>query len=539
VLHAGGKFGCKGYKVSGGLHGVGLSVVNALSEWLEVEVRRDGQVYKQRYERGKPVTKLESSGKSSKTGTTITFLADSQVFEEGLDFDFEHLSQWLKEMAFLNKGLKIIISDLRKKPPVIEEHKYDGGIVDFVKHLNANKDALHGKVIYIEGQGPDCEIEVGMQWNVGYTESIFSFANNIHTHEGGTHLAGFRTALTRGVNDYARSKGLLKEKDENLTGEDIREGLTSIISVKLVEPQFEGQTKTKLGNTVIQGIVSGIVSSKLSEFLEENPAEAKTIINKTIQAAHARLAARKARELTRRKGILDGGTLPGKLADCSTKDPSQCEIYLVEGDSAGGSAKQARDRAFQAILPLKGKILNVEKARLSKILSSEEILAMVTALGTGIGEDFDLSKARYHRVVIMTDADVDGSHIRTLILTFFFRYMKGMIEAGYMYIAQPPLYKISAGSSVKYAYSDFELKEILEAQEKKSANIQRYKGLGEMNPEQLWETTMNPESRTLLQVTMEDVVMADQIFTTLMGEKVEPRREYIQKHAKDVRFLDI
>lgn len=538
MLHAGGKFGGGGYKVSGGLHGVGLSVVNALSKNLDVEVRREGNVYRQNYKYGKPESKLEVIEKTKKTGTTVTFIPDDNVFET-MDFDFDVLNQWLKEMAFLNKGLKIQITDERKDPPETDQHQYNGGLVDFVRHLNANKDPLHKKVIYIEGTGPDCEVEVAMQWNAGYTEGIFTFANNIHTHEGGTHLAGFRTAITRVINDYARSKGLLKEKEDNLIGEDIREGITAVVSVKLVEPQFEGQTKTKLGNTMIQGVVSSVVGSKLAEFLEENPKEAKTIINKTIQAARARLAARKARELTRRKGLLDGGTLPGKLADCSISDPSATEIYLVEGDSAGGSAKQARDRMFQAILPLKGKILNVEKARLNKVLSSEEIQAIITALGTGIGEDFDINNARYHRAVIMTDADVDGAHIRTLILTFFFRYMRDMIEAGYVYIAQPPLYKISSNKTDYYAYNDNELKEMLGRMDGKTANIQRYKGLGEMNPQQLWDTTMNPETRTILQVTMDDAVMADELFTILMGEKVDPRKEYIQKHAKDVRFLDI
>lgn len=538
MLHAGGKFGGEGYKVSGGLHGVGLSVVNALSEWLSVEVRRDGKVYKQEYKTGKPQYDLKVEGTSKETGTTVRFKPDADVFET-LDFDFDHLSQWLKEMAFLNKGLRILITDNRTTPPEAVEHQYSGGLRDFVEHLNINKDALHKEVIYIEGKADSSEVEVAMQWNQGYTESIFSFANNIHTHEGGTHLSGFRTALTRVINDYARAKGLLKEKDENLIGEDIREGLTAVISVKLTDPQFEGQTKTKLGNTSMQGVVSSILGGKLAEFLEEHPKDSKIIINKTIQAASARAAARKARELTRRKGLLDGGTLPGKLADCSMKDPAASEIYLVEGDSAGGSAKQARDRRFQAILPLKGKILNVEKARINKVLSSEEIQAMITALGTGIAEDFDLSKARYHRAVIMTDADVDGSHIRTLILTFFFRYMREMLEAGYVYIAQPPLYKVSGNGSTLYAYSENELKDTLGRLKGKNPGIQRYKGLGEMNPEQLWDTTMNPETRTLLQVTMDDAVMADQLFTILMGDKVEPRREYIQRHAKDVRFLDI
>lgn len=537
MLHAGGKFGGEGYKVSGGLHGVGLSVVNALSTWLEVTVRRDGKVYKQQYKQGKPVAEVQMSGECKTTGTTISFMPDSSIFEE-IEFRLETLAQRMKETAFLNKRLRISLIDERETPPAQEGFEYSGGITDFVKYLNANKDHVHRKIVYFEKEEAGSHVEVAMQYNTGYAESIFSFANNINTHEGGTHLVGFKNALTRTVNDYARSKGLLKEKDVNLAGEDIREGLTAIISVKLREPQFEGQTKTKLGNTEIRGLVENAVAVKLGEFLEENPPEAKMIVTKVIAASRAREAARKARELTRRKGILENTSLPGKLADCSSTDPSSCEIYLVEGDSAGGSAKQARDRAFQAILPLKGKILNVEKARLNKILNSDEIQAIITALGTSVAEDFNIESARYHRVIIMTDADVDGAHIRTLILTFFYRYMLPMIETGYVYIAQPPLYKVSWDKTAHYAFSDKELEETLKEAGKKP-NIQRYKGLGEMNPEQLWETTMNPSTRTLLQVNLDDAILADEIFATLMGSKVEPRREFIEKHAKNVKFLDV
>jgi len=537
VLHAGGKFGGEGYKVSGGLHGVGISVVNALSENLTVEVKREGKIYKQSFSYGKPTSKLEVVGKTKKTGTTVTFLPDKEIFEE-IEFNFDTIRQRMREMAFLNRDLKIELVDERIEPVEKVEYRYSGGIIDFVKHLNKTKEPLHKKVVYFDNKNGGSEVEVAMQYNTGYTESVFTFANNINTHEGGTHLSGFKSALTRTINEYARKKGLLKEKEENLSGEDIREGLAAIISVKLREPQFEGQTKTKLGNTEMRGLVESTVGSKLDEFLEENPATAKLIVNKVIQAARARAAARKARELTRRKGLLESSSLPGKLADCSLQDPALSEIYLVEGDSAGGSAKQARDRSFQAILPLKGKILNVEKARLNKILGSEEIQAMITALGTGIGEDFDINNSRYHKVIIMTDADVDGAHIRTLILTFFYRYMLPMIEAGYVYIAQPPLYKIAHDGLTKYFYKDRELEEYLK-NINKNVNIQRYKGLGEMNPDQLWETTMNPEKRTLLKVNLEDAIVADEIFSILMGDKVEPRREFIQKHAKDVRFLDI
>jgi len=538
ILHAGGKFGGEGYKVSGGLHGVGLSVVNALSKWLKVEVKRGGSTYEQEYELGKPVGELKKTGSSDETGTLITFKADDDIFEE-TDYDFDTLAQRLRETAFLNRGLKINLSDKRADKEREISYSYSGGIVDFVNYLNTNKDPLHEKIVYFDRKKDDSEVEVAMQYNLGYTDSIFTFANNINTHEGGTHLIGFKNALTRTINDYARSKGFLKEKDANLSGEDVREGLTAIINVKLKDPQFEGQTKTKLGNSETRGLVESTTAEKLTEFLGENPGEAKIIIAKTIDAARARAAARKAKELTRRKSLLESTTLPGKLADCSIQDPRMCEIYVVEGDSAGGSAKQARDRSFQAILPLKGKILNVEKARINRVLSSEEILAMITAMGTNIGDSFDIDNARYHKVIIMTDADVDGAHIRTLILTFIYRYMKELLDAGFIYIAQPPLYRLSYDGKHQYAYNDGELEEAMKTIKKKKINIQRYKGLGEMNPEQLWDTTMDPENRTLLKVNLEDATFADEIFSTLMGDKVEPRREFILKHAKDTRFLDI
>ncbi len=706
VLHAGGKFGGEGYKVSGGLHGVGLSVVNALSEWLTVEIRRDGHVWTQGFERGVPTGELKKGEPTSDTGTSITFMADLEIFED-VDYKFATLSQRLREMAFLTKGLKITLNDERGEPQEAVYH-YENGIKDFVAHINSNKDPIHKNIVYLEKEGKRGEVEVAMQWNSSYVESIFSFANSINTQEGGTHLSGFRAALTRVINDYARTKGLLKEKEEALSGDDVREGLSAVISVKLREPQFEGQTKTKLGNSEIRGFVESAVGAKLSEFLEEHPGEAKQIVTKAASAARARAAARKARDLTRRKSALENSALPGKLADCSVKDPAASEIYLVEGDSAGGSAKQARDRAFQAILPLRGKIINVEKARLNNILANKEIQAMITALGTGIADEFDITGARYHKVIIMTDADVDGAHIRTLILTFFFRYMKEMIDAGYVYIAQPPLFRIKQSgqeiyvdkesqleelllrdkleqiavvgngngggngklnlSQAKYqrfqrlykeyegwdtklralyghgavdyirsqtllekdikdfaAFSKFlktkeaaakfdrlevtaedretgiislkvtdkrtgvahsvEVKtELLASRElasmrdlfakmksllgeppflltmgkkehpaesfdemtqsilslaKEGINLQRFKGLGEMNPEQLWETTMNPDTRTLLQVTLEDAAAADEIFTTLMGDKVEPRRAFIESNARQVRFLDI
>jgi len=538
TLHAGGKFGSKVYRVSGGLHGVGVSVVNALSKWLILEVGRDGKVYQQRYEKGAPVTELKVVGETDRTGTIISFAPDPEIFES-TDFDFDVISQRMREMAFLNRGLRIEIKDERKDPPEEAAFRYEGGINDFIKHINASKDPLHNKTIFMSAEQEKAQVEISMQYNKGYVESIYTFANNINTHEGGTHLVGFKAALTRVINDYARKKGFLKEKEDNLIGEDVREGLAAIVNVKLKEPQFEGQTKTKLGNTDIKGFVESAVNAKLSEWLEENPGEGKVIMGKVIGASKARMAARHARELTRRKGLLESTSLPGKLADCTMRDPSMCEIYLVEGDSAGGSAKQARDRRFQAILPLKGKILNVEKARLHKILNNTEIQAIVSASGTGIGEEFDISKARYHKAIIMTDADVDGAHIRTLILTFFFRYMQEMIEAGYVYIAQPPLYRITCEKKDYYAYNDSEMEELTKRFNGKKYEIQRYKGLGEMNAEQLWETTMNPEQRTLMQVALEDAIIADEIFNTLMGDDVEARRQFIQKHAKNVRFLDI
>lgn len=537
VLHAGGKFGGGGYKVSGGLHGVGASVVNALSEWLEIEVKVDGKIHKQRYERGKTVTPLEVIGNTKETGTKVTWKADYQIFET-LDYDFEVLSQRLRELAFLNKGIKITLKDERVDKTDV--YQYNGGINEFVKYLNRNKEVLHESPVYIEGTKEDAIIEIAIQYNDSYNENIFSFANNIDTIEGGTHVVGFKTALTRVINDYARKYGFLKESDKNLSGEDTREGITAVISVKVTEPQFEGQTKTKLGNTEIRGIVDTIVGDRMSSFLEENPSVAKVIIEKCILAARARDAARKARELTRRKSVLENTSLPGKLADCSERDPKLCEIYIVEGDSAGGSAKQGRDRRFQAILPLRGKIMNVEKQRLDKILSYQEIRSMITAFGAGIDDDFDVEKIRYDKIIIMTDADVDGAHIRTLLLTFFYRYMRPLVEYGHVYIAQPPLYKITKGKKDYYVYSDKELENKLnEIGRDGNISIQRYKGLGEMNPEQLWETTMDPKVRTLLQVGVDDAVAADEIFTILMGDKVEPRREFIVENAKKVKNLDI
>jgi DNA gyrase subunit B len=539
VLHAGGKFGGQGYKVSGGLHGVGVSVVNALSTKLRVEVKRSGKIWHQEYDRGKPAAPLKAEGKTKTTGTTVTFWADDTIFES-VSYDYDTLATRFRETAFLNKNLKITLTDERELEPRVEEFKYAGGIVDFVKYLNENKDTIHSKPIYFEAEGNEGSVEIAMQWNMGYSDSVLAFANNINTHEGGTHLEGFKNALTRTINDYARRQGILKEKEDNLTGEDIREGLAAIVSVKLRDPQFEGQTKTKLGNTEMRGFVQQIVTQGLAEYLEEHPKPARSIVTKSAQAAKARAAARKARELTRRKGLLESSTLPGKLADCSVREAELTELYLVEGDSAGGSAKQARDRSFQAILPLRGKILNVERAGLNRALSSEEIQAMITAIGTNIGEEFDIEAARYHKAIIMTDADVDGAHIRCLILTFFYRFMKEMIEEGYVYIAQPPLYKLSVGKKHEYAYNDHQLQQLLaRVPDGTKYNIQRYKGLGEMNPEQLWETTMDPTSRTLLQVTIDDALAAEKAFTDLMGDQVEPRKEFIQRHAKDVRFLDI
>lgn len=540
VLHAGGKFGGGGYKVSGGLHGVGACVVNALSEFCRVEVKREGHIWAQDYKRGNVVSELTIIGDTDDHGTTVHFKPDNTIFEE-TEFDYETLAQRLRELAFLNKGIRISIADERLENEKKDEFYYEGGIRSFVSYLNRNKEKLHEEPIYVEGNKDEYIVEVALQYNDTYNENIFSFANNIDTIEGGSHLVGFKTALTRVLNDYGRRYGYLKENDKNLSGEDTREGLTAVVSVKLTDPQFEGQTKTKLGNTEVRGIVDSIVADAISSFLEENPAMGKVIIEKSLTAARAREAAKKARELTRRKSVLESTTLPGKLADCSSKDPKECEIYIVEGDSAGGSAKQGRNRRFQAILPLRGKILNIEKQRLDRILSSDTIKSMITAFGAGIGKDFDVEKIRYDRIIIMTDADVDGAHIRTLLLTFFYRYMKELVDKGHVYIAQPPLYKIQKGKFVKYAYSDDELqKELTEMGGKdKNTDIQRYKGLGEMDATQLWETTMDPETRTLLRVTVEDAMMADEIFTILMGDKVEPRREFIQENAKKVVNLDI
>ena len=538
VLHAGGKFGGGGYKASGGLHGVGASVVNALSEVCEVEVKRDGHIWRQSFSRGKVVTPFEKVGDTEEHGTKTYFKPDKEIFDE-VEFDYETLSQRLRELAFLNKGIKIILKDEREDK--INEFHYEGGIKSFVQYLNRNKGKIHEEPIYIEGKKDECIVEIALQYNDSYNENLFSFANNIDTVEGGTHLVGFKAALTRVLNDYAKRFGFLKENDKNLSGEDVREGLTAVISVKIVDPQFEGQTKTKLGNSEVRGIVETIVSEAISNFLEENPAVGKSIIDKGLNAARAREAAKKARELTRRKSALESTSLPGKLADCSSKDPEECEIYIVEGESAGGSAKQGRDRRFQAILPLRGKIINIEKQRLDRVLNSQEIRNMVTAFGAGIAKDFEVSKLRYHKIIIMTDADVDGAHIRTLLLTFFYRYMRDLVEQGHVYIAQPPLYKVKKGKNEYYTYSDEELEKILNQVGGKDSNtdIQRYKGLGEMNAEQLWDTTMNPEKRTLLKVTVEDAMAADEIFTILMGDKVEPRREFIQENAKMVTNLDI
>lgn len=537
ILHAGGKFGGGGYKVSGGLHGVGASVVNALSEKCTVTVKRDGHIYEQSYEKGKVVTEFKQIGDSDETGTQVYFKPDKEIFDE-TEFDFDVLSQRLRERAFLNKGIHITLRDMRDGNE--EVYHYEGGIKSFVTYLNRNKEALHSEPIYVEGIKDGISVEIALQYNDGYNENIFSFANNIDTVEGGTHLVGFKTALTRVFNDYAKKFGHLKENDKNLSGEDIREGLTAVISVKIEEPQFEGQTKTKLGNSEVRGIVDSILGEGLSIYLEENPNVSKTIIEKALMASRARDAARKARELTR-KSVLERTSLPGKLADCSSKDPRECEIYIVEGDSAGGSAKQGRDRKFQAILPLRGKILNVEKQRLDRILNSDSIRSMITAFGAGIGPDFDIEKIRYNRIIIMTDADVDGAHIRTLLLTFFYRYMRDLLDDGHVYIAQPPLYKVSKAKKEAYAYTDQELEAILEefGGKDNSTSIQRYKGLGEMNAEQLWDTTMDPEKRILLKATVEDAMKADEIFTILMGDKVEPRREFITRNAKRVSNLDI
>ena len=544
ILHAGGKFGGGGYKVSGGLHGVGASVVNALSDWLEVEICQDGKIYQQRYERGHVCYPLKEIGVCApeKTGTKITFKPDKTIFTETTVYDFDILKTRLREMAFLTKGLKITLRDEREEEPVEKTFHYEGGIREFVTYLNSSKVPLYDKVMYFEGTKNNVYVEVALQHNDSYNESVFSFVNNINTPEGGTHLVGFRNALTKTFNDYARSNKLIKDNENNLSGDDIREGLTAIISVKIEDPQFEGQTKQKLGNSEARGAVDSVVSEQLTYFLEQNPAIAKTILEKSILAQRAREAARKARELTRRKTALEGSSLPGKLADCSDKDPRNCEIYIVEGDSAGGSAKKARSRATQAILPLRGKILNVEKARLDKIFSNAEIKAMITAFGTGIHEDFDITKLRYHKIVIMTDADVDGAHIATLMLTFIYRFMPELIKQGYVYLAKPPLYKLEKNKKVWYAYSDEELDEILQEVGRDQNNkIQRYKGLGEMDAEQLWETTMDPEHRILLRVCMDEETESevDLTFTTLMGDQVEPRRKFIEENAKFVKNLDI
>lgn len=535
ILHAGGKFGGDGYKVSGGLHGVGASVVNALSRWLEVEVYDGKNIHKQRYERGVPVTKLEIIGTTEKTGTKITFLADDEIFEE-VNYDFNVLLTRLREQAFLNGGIKIDLEDLRDGTK--KELMYEGGICSFVEYLNRNKETVNKDVIYISAAKDTYMVEIAMQYNDTYEERILTFANNINTTEGGTHETGFKNSLTKLLNDWARKNNILKEQDKNLTGEDTREGLSAVISVKLQEAQFEGQTKTKLGNSEVRPLVENAMAEKFGAFLEENPAIARAIVEKSVNASRAREAARRAREMTRRKSALESSSLPGKLADCSDRNPENTEIYIVEGDSAGGSAKQGRDRTFQAILPLWGKMLNVEKSRIDKVYSNEKLMPVITALGAGIGDEFNIEKLRYHKIIIMADADVDGSHIRTLLLTFFFRFMRPLIEHGYVYLAQPPLYKVYKGKSEAYAYDDTQLAKLLEEMGE-GAKIQRYKGLGEMQPEQLWDTTMNPETRTMLRVEMSDAIAADEIFTILMGDKVEPRREFIEENAKYVVNLDI
>ena len=538
-LHAGGKFGGdSGYKVSGGLHGVGASVVNALSDWTEVTIQTDGGIYQMKFERGKTVKKLEKIGDSDKTGTKVRFLADGTIFET-LDYEYEILETRLREMAFLTKGLRITIEDLRVDPVKKAEFHYEGGLISFVEFLNKNKEKINQKPIYIEKSG-EVPIEIAIQYTTSYSENIYSFVNNINTIEGGTHLEGFKRSLTKVFNDYAKNHGILKEKDGNLQGEDIREGITAVISIKVKEPQFEGQTKTKLGNSEVTGLVMSAMNETLAAFLEENPPIAKAILEKCISASRAREAARKARELVRKKNALETSTLPGKLADCSEKDPELCEVYIVEGDSAGGSAKQGRDRKFQAILPLWGKMLNVEKSRADKIYNNDKLQPVILAVGAGIGNDFDINKIRYGKVIIMADADVDGSHIRTLLLTFFFRYMRPLIENGNVYLAQPPLYKLSKkGMQDIYCYTDDELTQKLEEIGREGVGIQRYKGLGEMNPEQLWETTMNPETRILIKVKIEDAIKADEIFTILMGDDIEPRRKFIEENAKFVKNLDI
>jgi DNA gyrase subunit B len=539
TLHAGGKFDSDSYKVSGGLHGVGVSVVNALSEWLEVEICRKGKIYYQKYKRGVPLAPVEERGATEKSGTRVTFLADKGVFKQ-INYTFETLAQRLRELSFLNKGLRIVLEDRRPEKTKKHEFRYEGGIVSFVQYIHKTKKPLTEEPIYIHTEKDGVEVEVAMQYIEGYVENIFTFANNINTLEGGTHLAGFKAALTRTLNNYGQARNMFKKEKFFLSGEDAREGLTAVISVKLTDPQFEGQTKTKLGNSEVKGIVESIVKDSLTEYLEENPAAAKQIIDKCCAAFRAREAARKARDLTRRKSALESASLPGKLADCSTRDPSASELYLVEGDSAGGSAKQARDRTFQAILPLRGKIINVEKTRLDKVLSNEEIKTIILAVGTGIGEEVEIDKARYHKIIIMTDADVDGAHIRTLLLTLFYRQMKELIDAGFVYIAQPPLYRLKKGKREVYAYNDEDRDRVLrDWGGGDGVYIQRYKGLGEMNPEQLWETTMDPELRTVLQVNIQDAIEADRMFSILMGDQVDPRREFIQENALAVKNLDV
>ena len=543
TLHAGGKFDKDTYKVSGGLHGVGVSVVCALSEWLEVTIRRDGRKWHQRFERGAKTKELEDLGPSEGRGTTVSFKPDEEIFTE-LSYNADTLSNRLRELAFLNKGLEIILRDERSDSPLDERYRYEGGLAEYVEYLRGSRKPVHENIVYFEASREEAEIELAMQYDDGYSENTHTFVNNINTHEGGSHLTGFKAALTRTINDYARKNNIFK-KDEVLSGEDVREGLTAVLSVKVMEPQFEGQTKTKLGNSEVRGAVETAVNEHLAIFLEENPKAARAVIEKSLQASRAREAARKARDLARKKSALESGVLPGKLADCSLTEPSMCELYLVEGDSAGGSAKMGRDRQYQAILPLKGKILNVERARIDKVLSNEEIRAIITAVGTGIREEFDLSNARYHKVIVMTDADVDGAHIRTLLLTFFFRQMRELVEAGYVYIAQPPLYRLQKGKQEYYAYSEAERQDVItrmtggKGEDARGVNIQRYKGLGEMNPDQLWKTTMDPESRTVMQVQIEDAAIASQLFDRLMGDDVEPRRAFIEKNAKFVKNLDV
>ncbi|HET6639307.1 MAG TPA: DNA topoisomerase (ATP-hydrolyzing) subunit B [Gemmatimonadota bacterium] len=539
TLHAGGKFDHGSYKVSGGLHGVGVSVVNALSEWLEVEVMRDGRRYHQRYERGDKASELQEVGTAEATGTIVRFRPDPEIFDE-LDFDYETLASRLRELAFLNKGVQIEFQDMRGETPRMDVYRFDGGLVEFVKHLNKTRKPLHPKPMYVETTKEDVEVQCAIQYNDSYTETLFTYVNNINTHEGGTHLSGFKAALTRTINAYANDRGLFKKAEFTLSGDDVREGLTAVLSVKVMEPQFEGQTKTKLGNSEVRGIVESVMNEALSSWMQENPGAAKTVVEKAMQAARAREAARKARDLTRKKSALEGGILPGKLADCSIDDPMLSELYLVEGDSAGGSAKQGRDRNFQAILPLRGKILNTIRARVDKVLSNEEIRTIITAIGTGFGEDeFKLELSRYGKIIIMCDADVDGAHIRTLLLTFFFQWMRELIDAGKIYIAQPPLYRVWKGAKEFYAFDEEEREKAIERLGGNGVNVQRYKGLGEMNPDQLWKTTMDPESRTILKVHMEDHTEAFELFQTLMGDEVEPRRDFIEKNAKYVRNLDV